>query len=203
MTISREYYIQSALKEIVNIGGGNAATSLSKMINQPVRMDVPTLELMDYEEVFKTIRAEDTAVKVVLIQLVAGEGSFIFVAEPIHAYELAKMMMGTEENISEDLVDSAVTELVNILVNSFLNATMKILNKNLIASVPLVTVDMFGSVLTSLYMEQNYFDSKIIIVKNEFWSMGEKIEGSLYFVPGQQFVEETIEEIMKQKKEMQ
>lgn len=203
MTISTEYYIRSAIKEIVNIGGGNAATSLSKLINQPIRMDVPTLELMEYEEVFKTIRAEDTAVKVVLIRLRHSEGSFIFVVEPVHANELAKMMILTDEEISEDLVDSAVTELANILVNSFLNATMKILNKNLTASVPVVTVDMFGSVLTSLYMEQSYFDSKIIIVKNEFWSMGKKIEGSLYFVPDQEFVEEVIEEIMKQKKEMQ
>lgn len=203
MTISTEYYIRSAVKEIVNIGGGNAATSLSTLINQPVRMDVPTLEMMEYEEVFKTIRAEDTAVKVVLIRLRNGEGSFIFVVEPEHADELAKMMISTDEEISEDLVDSAVTELANILVNSFLNATMKILNKNLTASVPVVTVDMFGSVLTSLYMEQSYFDSKIIIVKNEFWSMGKKIEGSLYFVPDQEFVEEVIKEIMKQKKEMQ
>lgn len=203
MTISTEYYIRSAIKEIVNIGGGNAATSLSALINQPVRMDVPTLELMEYEEIFKTIRAEDTAVKVVLIRLRDGEGSFIFVVEPEHAQELAKMMISTDAGISDDLVDSAVTELVNILVNSFLNATMKILNKNLTASVPVVTVDMFGSVLTSLYMEQSYFDSKIIIVKNEFWSMGKKIEGSLYFVPDQEFVQEVIEEIMKQKKEMQ
>lgn len=203
MTISTEYYIRSAIKEIVNIGGGNAATSLSQLINQPVRMDVPTLELMEYEEVFETIRSEDTAVKVVLVRLRDGEGSFVFVVEPEYACELAKMMISTDEEVSEDLVDSAVRELVNILVNSFLNATMKILNKNLTASVPLVTVDMFGSVLTSLYMEQSYFDSKIIIVKNEFWSQGKKIEGSLYFVPDQDFVQEIINEIMKQKKEMQ
>lgn len=201
--ISSEDYIQSALKEIVNIGGGNAATSLSQMINQRVRMDVPTVELMEYEEVFQTIHSEDTAVKVVLIQLIGGEGSFIFVAEPDHANELAKMMMATEGELSEELVDSAVTELVNILVNSFLNATMKLLDKNLIASVPVVTVDMFGSVLTSLYMEQSYFDSKIVIIKNEFWSMGEKIEGSLYFVPNQEFMEEIKEEILIQKKEME
>lgn len=203
MKISTEYYIRSAIKEIVNIGGGNAATSLAQLINQPVRMDVPTLELMDYEEVFKKIRAEDIAVKVVLVRLREGEGSFIFVVEPEHACKLAKMMISTNEKISEDLSDSAITELANILVNSFLNATMKILNKNLTASVPIVIVDMFGSVLTSLYMEQSYFDSKIIIIKNEFWSMGEKIEGSLYFVPDQDFAEEVIKEIIKQKKEMQ
>lgn len=203
MTISDDYFIHSALKEVINIGGGNAATSLSKLINQRVRMDVPTLELMEYEEVFQTIRAEETAVKVVLIRLIKGEGSFIFVTEPEDAKELAKMMFSCEDDLSEELINSSLKELVNILVNSFLNATMKVLNTDLIASVPVVTVDMFGSVLTSLYMEQSHFDSKIIIIKNEFWSMGEKIEGSLYFVPNPSFIEKTIEDILKLKKEMQ
>lgn len=203
MTISTDHFIHSALTEVVNIGGGNAATSLSELINQRVRMDVPTVELMEYEEVFKNIKAEETAVKVVLIRLVKNEGSFIFVTEPEDARELAKMMFSSHEELSEKLVDSALKELANILVNSFLNATMKVLNTDLIASVPVVTEDMFGSVLTSLYMEQSHFDSNIIIIKNEFWSMGEKLEGSLYFVPNPMFIEKTIEEILKLKKEMQ
>lgn len=203
MKITTDHFIHSTLKEVVNIGGGNAATSLSKLIDQEVKMDVPTLELMEYEEVFKKIRPEEMAVKVVLIRLINGEGSFIFVTEPEDAEELAKMMFSEDMELTEDLIDSAVKELVNILVNSFLNATMKILNIDLIASVPAVTLDMFGSVLTSLYMEQSHYDSKIIIIKNEFWSKGEKIEGSLYFVPNPEFIETTIEEILKMEKEMQ
>lgn len=203
MKITTEHFIHSTLKEVVNIGGGNAATSLSKLINQEVKMDVPTLELMEYEEVFKNIRPEEMAVKVVLIRLINGEGSFIFVTEPEDAEELAKMMFSEDIELSEELIDSAVKELVNILVNSFLNATMKILNIDLIASVPAVTLDMFGSVLTSLYMEQSHYDSKIIIIKNEFWSMGEKIEGSLYFVPNPEFIDKTVDEILKMEKEMQ
>lgn len=203
MRISTDLFINSALKEVVNIGGGNAATSLSELINQRVRMDVPTLELMEYEEVFENIKAEETAVKVVLIRLIKGEGSFIFVVEPNDAQELAKIMYSSSDVLSDQLVNSALKELANILVNSFLNATMKVLNTDLIASVPVITEDMFGSVLTSLYMEQSHFDSKIVIIKNEFWSMGEKLEGSLYFVPNPVFIEETIKEILKQKKEMQ
>lgn len=203
MKITTEHFIHSTLKEVVNIGGGNAATSLSKLINQEVKMDVPTLELMEYEEVFKNIRPEEMAVKVVLIRLINGEGSFVFVTEPEDAKELSRMMFSEDMDLSEELIDSAVKELVNILVNSFLNATMKILNIDLIASVPAVTLDMFGSVLTSLYMEQSHYDSKIIIIKNEFWSMGEKIEGSLYFVPNPEFIDKTVDEILKMEKEMQ
>lgn len=199
--ISDEEYIQSALTELINIGGGNAATSLSKLIDQPIKMELPTLEMMEYEEVFHSIQSEETPVKVVLIRLIGGKGSFIFVTEPEYSCELAKMMFPEDTEISEELIDSAVTELGNVLVNSFLNATMRLLNTSIISAVPLMVEDMFGSILTSLYMEQNNFDSQIVIVRNEFWSMGEKIEGSLYFIPNPETIDQLTEEIMKQKKE--
>lgn len=195
MILCKNEYIQSALKEIINIGGGNAATSLSKLINRPVHMEVPQLEFMGYDEVFQTIEAEDTPVKVVVMQLLSGEGSFLFVTRPEHAQTLAEMMVQQDIEISEELTDSAVTELVNILVNSFLNATMKILDENMIASVPIVTFDMFGSVLTALYVEQQNYDDNIIIMRNEFWSLGHKIEGALYFVPAPGFIERIIEKL--------
>lgn len=188
MTAKKNTLIESALKEVINIGGGNAATSLSSLIGKPVKMDVPLFDIMSYEEVYETIRAEDEVVKVVLMQLVNGEGIFLFVASPEDANTLASMMLPEEMEKTDDLIDSAVTELVNILVNSFLNATMKVLDKELIASVPFMTADLFGSVLSSVYLEQGQFDSSIIIMKNEFWSLGDKIEGSLYFVPQPEFL---------------
>lgn len=186
---NKEAFLQSALKEIINIGGGNAATSLSKLIKNPVKMDVPTLELMEYEEVYQSIFADDQEVKVVMMQLLGGEGSFLFVAEPKDMVELSQKMFSKEVEITEDLTNSAVKELVNILVNSFLNASMKVVELDLIASVPILMHDLFGSVLSSVYLEQGQYDSQIIIMHNEFWSMGDKIEGSLFFIPTPQFMD--------------
>ena len=89
MRLSKDDLIVSALKEIINVGGGNAATSLSKLIKKPVKMDVPTLELMEYEEVYQSILADDEEVKVVIMQLLGGEGSFLFVASPEDINELS------------------------------------------------------------------------------------------------------------------
>lgn len=193
--LNNEVFVQSGLKEIISIGGGNAATSLSKLIEKPVRMDVPTLELMEYEEVYASILADDEEVKVVVMQLLGGEGCFLFVASPADVDTLAKSMYKDEIERTEALTDSAMKELVNILVNSFLNASMKVIQMDLIASVPLLIHDLFGSVLSSIYMEQGQFDSQIIIMHNEFWSMGDKIEGQLFFIPTPEFVNQLVEKI--------
>jgi len=185
----------SALKEIINIGGGNAATSLSKLIKQPVRMAVPTLELMDYEEVYQLILADDKEVKVVMMQLLDSEGSFLFVASPKAADTMAQYMYTHEVEMTEELAESAMKEMVNILVNSFLNAAMKVVPMNLMASVPVLIHDLFGSIFSSVYMEQGQFDSQIVIMHNEFWTKGEKIEGKLFFIPTPEFMNQLVKKL--------
>lgn len=197
MKIDNDELVYSALKEIINIGGGNAATSLSTLIKKPVKMEVPILELMEYEEVYQSILADDKEVKVVIIQLHGGEGCFLFVASPADVQELSILMFHNEIVITEELADSAVKELVNILVNSFLNASMAMIGIELKATVPIMTYDLFGSVLSSVYLGQGQYNSKIIIMHNEFWSLGDKIEGSLFFIPTPDFMDKLIKQIKK------
>lgn len=173
-----------ALQEVVNIGGGNAATSLAQLIGKPVEMDVPVIEVMEYEEVFLSIRPEEDIVRAVVMNLLGNEeGVFLFITDPKDAEKLAIMMMPEGIEITQEIIDSAEKELVNILVNSFLNAIMKLIDVDLVTSIPLMAEDMFGSILSSVYMQQEQFDHQILILKNQFSSLGHKIEGSLYFVP--------------------
>ncbi|WP_208560880.1 chemotaxis protein CheC [Marinilactibacillus kalidii] len=175
-----------ALQELVNIGGGNAATSLSKLIDRKVEMDVPTLEIMDYDEVFQKIRGEEEVVKAVLMNALGDEeeyGIFLFVVDPSDADQLASMIMPEGIELTDELIDSSISELVNILVHSFITAVMKVIDTMIISTVPIMLEDMFGSIVSSVYMEQEQYDQNIFIIKNEFYSLGHKIEGSLYFVP--------------------
>lgn len=185
-----------ALQEVVNIGGGHAATALSKMIGKKVEMAVPFVQLLPYEKVYETIQSDDTIVKAVLSKLVGNEyGVFLFVIDPIDAEALARMVLPDYAEFTEDLVDSALTELSNILVQSFLQAVMQLIDQPLFASVPIMTMDMFGSILSSVYMEQHQFSEEIFIIKNNFYSSGHIIEGSLYFVPKPKVLEGLLKEL--------
>src|SRR5699024_2652107 len=104
-----------ALQELVNIGGGHAATSVSKLVGRPIQMDVPTVEEMAYEEVFQHLRAEDEVVKAVLMKLVGNdEGAFLFVMSEESSKDWARLLFAGEENQTAELVESALKELVNI-----------------------------------------------------------------------------------------
>ncbi|OLS01532.1 chemotaxis protein CheC [Tissierella creatinophila] len=172
------------LREVVNIGGGNAATSLSRLLNKRIDMTVPIIEVLSYEEVYTSIMAEDKVVNSVIMNMMGdGEGIFVFIASMDATESLAKMMMQSDEEVSDEIKNSALVELVNITVSSFLNAISKMIDANLITSIPFKITDMFGAVLSSVYMETEYFDENIMIIKNEFSYNGNRIETSLYFVP--------------------
>lgn len=195
MRIAKDELTSSALKEILNLGGANAATSLSRLIKKPVRMDVPTLELMEYIQVYQQILADDKEVKVVILKLIGDEGAFLYVISPENAVELAEMMYPDSTEITPYLIDSAMEELGNILVNSFLNAIMRVVNVNFITSVPLLRQDYFGSILSSVYLEEGIYDSTIFIMHNEFWSENEKIDGKLFFIPTPELMDDVIENL--------
>ena len=195
MRLGKDELTSSALKEILNLGGANAATSLSQLIKKPVRMDVPTLELMEYIQVYQRILADDQEVKVVILKLIGDEGAFLYVISPDNAVELAEMMYPDSTEITPYLIDSAMEELGNILVNSFLNAIMRVVNVNLITSVPFLQQDYFGSILSSVYLEEGVYDSTIFIMHNEFWSENEKIDGKLFFIPTPELMDDVIENL--------
>lgn len=196
MTDNSSLLRYDALQEIVNIGGGNAATSLSQLIDRPVEMEVPIIEIMDYEEVFTKICPEAEIVRAVVMKLLGNEeGLFLFIINPEDAEQLARMMMPEGIEMTQELIDSAEKELVNIFVHSFINAVMKMIDVHLIPSVPLMVEDMFGSILTTAYMEQDQFEQQLIIVKNQFSSLGHNIKGSLYFVPKPGVLELLLEQL--------
>ena len=173
-----------ALKEVINIGGGNAATSLSQLIDKPVNMTVPVIEMLDYSEVYEQIMPEDAIVKAVMMRMFGdADGMFLFTVDQAASESIVKMMMPAGIDYSESLADSALQELVNILVNSFLNAIIKLLDIHLLTSVPLLTKDMFGAIMSSVYLEQGQYEESVMIIKNEFYYAGDRLESSLYFVP--------------------
>lgn len=171
------------LQEVVNIGGGHAATSLSKLMGHPIDMAIPQVEQLTYETVYAKVQSDDTIVKVVLSELIGQQyGVFLFMITPEEAETLACALL-PDNALSEALINSAMKEMSNILVQSFLQAVTMLIDKPLVASLPQITTDLFGSILSSVYMEQEQYGSELLIIRTNFYIKGSKINGSLYFVP--------------------
>ena len=142
-----------AIREVGNIGTGNAATALSQLLGRTVDMGVPEADLIPIYEVAAKYGSPESLVCAVLIR---AEGDFpcnlIFVIYEEAARGLADIlismdMSALDPEVQLQMRDSALAEVGNIILGAFLNAISMLTGYVLPASVPSVAHDMLGAVM--------------------------------------------------------
>ncbi len=175
-----------ALKEVGNIGSGNAATALSQMLNKKIDMKVPEVDILPYYEMIKRIGSEeDIVVAVLLAAFGDAPGNLLFIMNYEKAQEFSRVLLGGMEDVSEELYISVFQEIGNILGNSYINAMGKLTGLNLITSVPSVAVDMLTAVLSSSFMSAEQFGDNILAIDTNFIDDADKLEsgGNFFYIP--------------------
>ncbi len=173
------------LKEIGNIGAGNATTALSTMLNIKVDMSVPNVALLPFSEIGSVVGSEEQAVVGILLGLegdINGMMMFIFDTKSAHHLVNSLMMRDIHTNEDADLkslteIDmSALNEIGNIVAGSYLSALSGLTGLKTVSSVPSLTVDMVGALLSVPATEFGKYGDKLLMIQSQF--------GELDFVTG-------------------
>ncbi|WP_029453499.1 chemotaxis protein CheC [Clostridium algidicarnis] len=175
-----------ALKELGNIGAGNAATALSQLLNRKIDMTVPYVNIVKFDEVFSRISGEEPVVGVIVRVLGSAPGNILFIFERIVALNIIELMTGKreEEEISE-MGYSVLCEIGNIIAGSYMNAIAKFTNLLITPSVPAVTYDMLGAILSTTFIESGQYDDYVLDIETMFLNsdLNQDISGHFYYVP--------------------
>lgn len=121
------------LREIGNIGAGNATAALSVMMNSNLRMEVPIVRVLDFNEIPDLVGGADTIVATVLTHF-EGEisGMTLFILELEEAKNLICTMLGksNSEEFEEfdHMAKSALKEVGNILMSSYISSICTLAN---------------------------------------------------------------------------
>jgi chemotaxis protein CheC len=174
------------LKELGNIGAGNAATSLSQLLNQRVDMNVPDVKLLELKDVPYILGGADVPVMGVTV-LVEGDVDaqilLLFTKESSERL-IENIVAGfSPSDISQEIRQSVLLEVGNIVGTTFLNALGSFTNMTFIPTVPGIANDMAGAILDSVLVTGADGNNIILIVIAEFAVKGEVIDGYLLFVP--------------------
>ena len=171
------------LKEIGNIGAGNAMTALSQMLNCKVDMKVPQVKLLDFNEVGALMGGEEQVMVGVFLG-VEGDitGSMMFLVEQGSAKH-HKIMgdMVQQEGFSE-IEFSAMQEIGNIITGAYLNSLSMMTNLTIIPTPPSLTLDMAGAILSVPAIEFGTLGDKILLIQSQFYDEVE-IDGYFILVP--------------------
>lgn len=168
--VTENYY--DVLRELGNIGAGNAITALSQMLQCKVDMQVPQVRLLEFPEVGEMIGGEEQIMAGVFLG-VKGDitGSMMFMVEEESARHLiAKMTMGMLPPGSEfeEMGLSAMKELGNIITGAYLNSLSTMTNLSISPTPPALTVDMAGAILSVPAIQFGVYGDKILLIQSQF-----------------------------------
>jgi len=170
------------LREIGNIGAGNATTALSQMLGEKVDMHVPQVKLMEFKEVGTTMGGEDQIVAGIYL-VVEGDitGSIMFMQKKESAKAMVSKLMGMEvsgDDFSE-MEQSALKEIGNIITGAYLNSLSTLTNLKIYPSVPDLCIDMAGAILSVPAIEFGAMGDKMLMIETAFT---DDVEINGYFI---------------------
>lgn len=175
------------LKEIGNIGAGNAATALASMLNRRIQMTVPRAGVLPLAAIPRLVGHEEDPVACVEFN-VSGKapGKILLLLTQESAFFLVDFLLGQPPGTNQALDDmgvSVIMEVGNILTGSFLNAFADFCHLEFIPSVPAFALDMLGAVLSSAFLEGGYFADRALVIETQFYDAEVKINGHFFLIP--------------------
>lgn len=178
------------LKEIGNIGAGNATTALSKLIDSKVDMRVPKVNLLGFSELAASIGSEEEPMVGILLSLSEDiEGMMLFMLDLESSRKLLNLLLanmgaqpvGESEEFNEMHL-SALNEIGNIITGAYLSALSNLTKLNIVASVPHLQIDMAGAILSLPAIEFGKIGDKVLYIETTFNEESD-INGYFILVP--------------------
>lgn len=175
------------LKEIGSIGTGNAATALSSVIDKKIKMTMPEVRILEYNKAIEKLGGPELTVVAVLVELSGDMTGMMMYLQSVSAIDqLFETLFGKKLDNPEKLDEismSALSEVANIIISSYITAIAGLADLKVNLSVPAITVNMLGGVLSVPMIEFGYKTDKLMSIGGEFICDGDHIDSNLILLP--------------------
>ncbi|MDR1066752.1 MAG: chemotaxis protein CheC [Clostridiales bacterium] len=176
------------LRELSNIGTGNAVSSLAKLLNGKVSVALPNVRVADFAKIADFIGGSENIIAGVLVDISGGlSGMMMFLMERGEAKKLSVSILG--ENGGEDgdsfnpIELSMLAEIGNILVCSYIDSLSRITGKKILPSTPHVAIDTANAILSAPATEFGKTSDEVFFVESTFCDYLQRISGFFMFIP--------------------
>ena len=175
------------LREIANIGTGNAATALSTLLQQPVNIQVPQISFLEYDKVTESMGGPENVMAGLLLMLDRDvRGMMILLMNEDFAQMAISTLLGQNFTNFTDLDEmslSAMQEMGNIMAGSYVNAISLITGLTIDISPPDICVDMVGSILSVPAIHFANISDQAIFIEDSFSGNAQGEGSNILLIP--------------------
>lgn len=174
------------LKEISNIGAGNAAGSLSALIGEEIDISVPSCSMVGFGKITDVLGGPENVVLGILVQLSGDfEGFILMIQELDDAAKTLKLLLnleGATDTLSMEELEP-MKEVCNILVGAYVSALTSMTGLKIIPSVPSMTVDMAMAIMNVPALVYGEVGEYVLVLDTKFGGKAENIQGHFLLIP--------------------
>ncbi len=185
---------QDALKEIGNIGSGNAITALSRLTNKRIDVDLTDVGIISFKDLYKQFGGKKELVCGIFSHIKKPSQSTILqVFEMRPMMELVKDLAGEESKIipssikeKKDLDEfaiSTVVEIGNILAGHYASSLADLMEERISIEVPEFTMSKAGELGDFLSQEVKSLSEYMVLIKTVMKIVDLKMNGFFFFIP--------------------
>lgn len=175
------------IREIGSIGTGNSATALSSMLGKTVRMTLPDVQILGYNEAIKFLGDPEEIVAAILVKMsgeINGLMLFILKLDFINEVLTSVMQQKIDDYYQLNVMEtSALEEIGNIIISSYVNAMSTLSDVTINLSVPDIAVNMLGGILSVPMVEFGYETDKMMMISGQFIIGGKVLHSDLLMMP--------------------
>ena len=175
------------LREIGSIGTGNAATALSTLLNREVRITLPEVRFMGYNEAIEWMGGPEAVTAGVLVGLGGQIGGIMLAVQQLEFINLVlSSMLGdsiSDYSEMDELRQSTLVEVGNIMISTFINALSGLSDISINLTVPAFAVDMQGAILSVPMAEYGGTSDYIMTIAGHFICDGKQVPCHLILSP--------------------
>ncbi len=175
------------LREVGNIGSGNAATALSSMVGKMIDIEVPKVAILDFNDAINAVGGPEKVIAGILIRINGDiEGMIMFLFEENLIGLIEKTFFGEAPkdifSLSE-AENSALNEMGNIMAGSYVNAIAQLAGMTIDIEVPVMAVDMLGAIMSVQAIEMGEMGDKLLFIDNNMIIDKTSIQSKMLLLP--------------------
>lgn len=175
------------LREVGNIGSGNATTALSSMIGKMVDIEVPSVRILGFQDAIDTAGGAEKIVAGILVRLDGDiDGMMLFLLEEDLVAFIVEAFFGRKVDTMFELTDterSALQEMGNIMASSYVNAIAQLAGMTINVDIPVMSMDMLGAIMSVPAIEMGEMGDKLLYIDNNMIIDNINVKSKMMLVP--------------------
>lgn len=187
------------LRELGSIGMGNAATALSGVLDKKIEMNVPQVRILENNEAIRMLGGPERVVAGVLVRFTGEIEGVVLYLQSVESVDslLSDLIPNTEHKTGalDELATSALLEVGNIMIASYVNSAIELTGLKIKLSVPAISINMLGAILSVPMAEYENEADKLIIVDGDIFFDGLPVKNHLLMVPTMESLNTILEKL--------